>query len=71
MFYLQVIAPTAREQKSMPRDLEQGPFTSRIEAQGYWAKLNMWFPEALRGANYRITARTAQQDSARGVTTDC
>ena len=54
MFYLKVVAPTARTHQSGPRDIVQGPFASVNEAQGYWTKLEMWFPETMEGANYRI-----------------
>jgi hypothetical protein len=64
MYYLQVIAPSASTRRAMPRDMVQGPFTSAIEAKGYWTKLTMWFPEALQGANYRITGRTIPSDAA-------
>lgn len=63
MFYLQLVAPAPREQRPMPRDIVQGPFASANEAQGYWTKLNMWFPEAMQEAQYQITDRSALVDA--------
>ena len=64
MYYLQVVAPTPEEQQSGPRDIVQGPFASAAEAQGYWTKLTMWFPERMLGANYQIMDHEARGEVA-------
>ncbi len=57
MYYLHLTKPTSEHQGPRPRDFDQGPFASAREAQGYVAKLMMWFPEAMRETDYQIVDR--------------
>ena len=60
MYYLLHDSPGPNSQRSKPRDIVHGPFATANEAQGYWTKLTMWFPEALQGAHYEITGQVAK-----------
>jgi len=57
MYYIQLLPSQSRNTDAQPREHIHGPFSSPIEAQGYWAKLKMWFPEALEDAKFQITDR--------------
>ena len=63
MYYLQLVAPAPQEQRPVPRDIVHGPFASANEAQGYWTKLTMWFPDALQGADYQIMDHEARGEA--------
>ena len=63
MYYLLHDSPPADGRRSKPRDIVHGPFATANEAQGYWTKLTMWFPEALQDAHYQITGQTIRDES--------
>ena len=55
MYYIQLLSTESASKIPQPRERIQGPFANPVEAQGYWAKLKMWFPEALEEAKFKIT----------------
>jgi len=65
MYYLQLMAPSTEQEQARPRDVIQGPFASANEARAYWTKLNMWFPDAMREAKYRIMDDRSAADTLR------
>ena len=60
VYYIQLLSSQSTSKNPHPREHIHGPFASPTEAQGYCAKLKMWFPEALEEARFKITDRTGK-----------
>ena len=55
MYYLRLTPTTFPAHAPHPSASLQGPFASEQEARGFFRKLTMWYPEAMRETHYTIT----------------
>ena len=54
MYYLHVSTSAAENGARHLVDHPHGPFASEQEAQGFVTKLSMWYPRAMRNAEFTI-----------------
>ena len=68
MFYLHVKTQPRPAAGSCPSSNTHGPFATQQEAAGFFTKLTIWYPSAMKEAAYNIIRQADQEQATRRLT---